>query len=71
MGRTNCPACGAPVDIVKDVSSDEMVALDLNTTDDTSIERYVYMARDPQVRPVAQMAPGFYTPKHDCRHGRV
>jgi hypothetical protein len=71
MGRTNCPACGASVDIVKDLSSDQMVALDLTTTDDTSVERYVYTAREPQVMPVAQMANGFYFARHDCHHGRV
>jgi hypothetical protein len=71
MGRTNCPACGASVDVVKDLSTGEMVALDPNTTDDTTVERYVYTAREPQVMPVAQNAAGFYTPKHDCHHGRV
>lgn len=68
MGRTSCPGCGATVDVVKDVSTGRMVALDTNLTlADPGVRQYVYMTTEPMVTRVKNtLTSQYYFRAHEC-----
>lgn len=72
MARTNCPACGAEVDICTDADTGETVPLEPNTDASNEAPRYrytgVYVPK-PVVQRVREDAAGDFYPDHrfDCK----
>lgn len=70
MGRTNCPACGATVDVARDVDTNETVVLEINTDASGDAARYRYVSPGPEllVQRVPDSAGGDFFAEHafDC-----
>lgn len=75
MGRTVCPACGANVDVGRDVSTGEMVAVEVNTDASGDAPRYRLVNTGPDLlfERVPDSAPGDFHPLHsfDCPGGNA
>ena len=69
MTEMACPACGANIDLAKDVDSGEMVALEKHTDASSDAARYRVVGYSPlTVQRVRDDAPGDFYPDHrfDC-----
>lgn len=71
MPRTNCPACGATVDVATDVTTGEKIPLEINTDASGEAPRYRFVTPGPDLRVerVAEDAAGDFYPDHrwDCK----
>ena len=71
MGQTSCPACGASVNVARDVNTGEVVVLEVNTDASSDAARYRIVSHGPPqltVERVADDAAGDFYPDHkfDC-----
>jgi hypothetical protein len=71
VGRTACPACGANVDVAKDMHTGETVVLEVHTDASNDAPRYRVVVPGPEmvVERVPDNAPGDFYPDHhfDCK----
>lgn len=69
MARTNCPACGASVQVARVSDKSKMVTLEVHTDASADTDRYKIVGHRPlRVIKVATGAYGDYFPDHqfDC-----
>lgn len=71
MTEMACPACGANIDLARDIATGEMVPLEKNTDASSDAPRYRIVGSGPPLaaQRVPDAAPGDFFPDHrfDCK----